>query len=130
MKTTPPFPPKGSFRKITAPPPFPEVKVFSFSALSASSVSSALIPGSTFAAISLSQFSTNPSLCPDCRMNHPVKIILYVVLILLGSISGYYAFTNFGRMMDRAANRTSELEQIEPEKKQIEEPAPQVTPPP
>jgi TolA-binding protein len=63
-------------------------------------------------------------------MNHPVKIILYVVLILLASISGYYAFTNFGRMMDRAANRTSELEQIEPEKKQIEEPAPQVTPPP
>lgn len=63
-------------------------------------------------------------------MSNQVKIVLYVVLILVASVSGYYAFTNFGRMMDRAGDRTSELEQIEPEKKASEEPAPEATPPP
>lgn len=58
-------------------------------------------------------------------MSNQVKIILYVVLVLLASISGYYALTNFGRMMDRAGNRASELEQIEPETRPAtEEPAP------
>lgn len=64
-------------------------------------------------------------------MSNQVKIVLYVVLVLLASISGYYALTNFGRMMDRAGNRTSELEQIEPETKPAsEEPAPEPAPAP
>ncbi|HEX7860150.1 MAG TPA: tetratricopeptide repeat protein [Verrucomicrobiae bacterium] len=50
-------------------------------------------------------------------MSAPFKIILYVVLVILASISGYYAMTNFGRMMDRAGDRHSDLEQIEPEAK-------------
>ena len=58
-------------------------------------------------------------------MSNPVKIILYVVLILVASISGYYALANFGRMMDRAGNRTSELEQIEPNRKETAEAAPE-----
>ena len=63
-------------------------------------------------------------------MSNQVKIILYVVLVLLASISGYYAMTNFGRMMDRAGNRTSELEQVEPETKPAEESAVEPTPAP
>ncbi len=50
-------------------------------------------------------------------MSNPVKVILYAVLVLLASVSGYFALTNFGRMMDRATNRNSDLEQIEPERK-------------
>lgn len=56
-------------------------------------------------------------------MSNHVKIALYVVLALLVSISGYFAFSSFGQMMDRAANRTSELEQVEPERKPADEPA-------
>ena len=63
-------------------------------------------------------------------MSNQVKIILYVVLVLLASISGYYALTNFGRMMDRAGNRTSALEEVEPERKQVEETAVEPVPAP
>jgi TolA-binding protein len=62
-------------------------------------------------------------------MSAPFKIILYVLLVIVAGISGYYALTNFGRMMDRAGNRTSELEQIEPERKPIVE-GPTVEPAP
>ena len=65
-------------------------------------------------------------------MSAQFKIILYVLLVIIAGISGYYALTNFGRMMDRAGNRTSELEQIEPEPKPaveeaVVEPTPAVT---
>lgn len=50
-------------------------------------------------------------------MSNQFKIILYVLLAIIAGVSGYFALTNFGRMMDRAGNRTSELEQIEPERK-------------
>ena len=63
-------------------------------------------------------------------MSNQVKIILYVVLVLLASISGYYAMTNFGRMMDRAGNRGAELEQVDPEIKPAEETAVEPTPAP
>src|SRR5688572_8566902 len=54
-------------------------------------------------------------------MSAQFKIILYVLLVIIASISGYYALTNFGRMMDRAGNRTSELEQVEPERPAVTE---------
>lgn len=60
-------------------------------------------------------------------MSNQFKIILYVLLVIIAGVSGYYALTNFGRMMDRASNRTTELEQIEPERKP-EEPAVETTP--
>ena len=65
-------------------------------------------------------------------MSAQFKIILYVLLVIIASISGYYALTNFGRMMDRAGNRNSDLEQIEPERKPeteeaVVEPTPVVT---
>jgi TolA-binding protein len=50
-------------------------------------------------------------------MSNSVKIALYVALALVASVSGYFALTNFGRMMARAGQRNSELEQIEPERK-------------
>src|SRR4051812_4682300 len=50
-------------------------------------------------------------------MSNSVKVTLYAVLVLLASISGYFALTNFGRMMARAGERHSDLEQIEPERK-------------
>ena len=56
-------------------------------------------------------------------MSAPFKIILYVLLVIVAGISGYYALTNLGRLMDRAANRTSALEQIEPDRKQVVEEA-------
>jgi TolA-binding protein len=56
-------------------------------------------------------------------MSAPFKIILYVLLVIIAGISGYYALTNFGRLMDRAGNRTSELEQIEPERTPVVEEA-------
>src|SRR5688572_21542988 len=56
-------------------------------------------------------------------MSAPFKIILYVLLVIIAGISGYYALTNFGRMMDRAGNRTSDLEQIEPDRKPVTEEA-------
>lgn len=51
-------------------------------------------------------------------MSTPVKVVLYAVLVLLAGISGYFAFSSFGQLMSRSADRTSELEQIEPERKQ------------
>src|SRR5688500_4945977 len=63
-------------------------------------------------------------------MSNQVKIILYVVLVLLASISGYYALTNFGRMMDRAGNRNAALEEVEPETKPVVETAVEPTPAP
>src|SRR5688572_5448906 len=62
-------------------------------------------------------------------MSNQFKIILYVLLVIIAGISGYYALTNFGRLMDRAGNRNAELEQIEPEKKP-EEPSVETTPTP
>ena len=62
-------------------------------------------------------------------MSTQFKIILYVVLVILASISGYYALTNFGRMMDRAGDRHSDLEQIEAEPKPSTEVTPETTPP-
>lgn len=50
-------------------------------------------------------------------MSNHLKISMYVLLVIIAGISGYYALTNFGRMMDRAGDRTSDLEQIEPERK-------------
>ena len=50
-------------------------------------------------------------------MNARIRIPLYIVLVILAGISGYYAFSSFGKMMDRAADRTTDLEQIEPERK-------------
>ena len=59
-------------------------------------------------------------------MSNQIRIPLYIVLVLLAGISGYFALTNFGKMMDRAADRTSALEQIEPETKPpFEEVAPE-----
>jgi TolA-binding protein len=58
-------------------------------------------------------------------MNNRIRIPLYIVLVILASISGYYALTNFGRMMDRAADRNEGVDQIEPERKPAaEEPGP------
>ena len=62
-------------------------------------------------------------------MSNSVKVALYVVLVILAGVSGYFDLTNFGRLMDRAGNRTSELEQNEPERKP-EEAAPEATPAP
>jgi TolA-binding protein len=50
-------------------------------------------------------------------MSNHVKIALYIVLVLVAGISGYYALTNFGQMMDRAADRNTGIDQIEPERK-------------
>src|SRR5688572_9648879 len=50
-------------------------------------------------------------------MNARIRIPLYIVLVILAGISGYYAFSSFGKMMDRAADRTTDLEQIVPERK-------------
>ena len=61
-------------------------------------------------------------------MSAQFKIILYVLLVIIAGISGYYALTNFGRTMDRAGNRTSELEQIDPERKPETEEAAVPTP--
>lgn len=53
-------------------------------------------------------------------MSTQVKIILYAMLVILAGVSGFFALSNFGRIMDRAGNRTSELEQIEPETRSSE----------
>ncbi|MBI1195922.1 MAG: hypothetical protein GC138_08755 [Gammaproteobacteria bacterium] len=58
-----------------------------------------------------------------------MKILLYALLAVLASISGYFALTNFGRLMERSGNRHSDLERIEPIRAPIEEePAPAVQP--
>lgn len=62
-------------------------------------------------------------------MSNHLKISLYVLLVIIAGVSGYIALTNFGRMMDRAGDRTSDLEQIEPERKPAtEETAPETAP--
>jgi TolA-binding protein len=50
-------------------------------------------------------------------MSNSVKVTLYAVLVFLASISGYFALSSFGKMMSRAGERNSDLEQIEPERK-------------
>ena len=60
-------------------------------------------------------------------MSNSLKVTLYAVLILVASISGYFALTSFGDMMARAGDRTSELEQIEPERKAATESAESAT---
>ena len=47
-------------------------------------------------------------------MSNRIKIPLYIALALLAGISGYFAFSNFGKMMDRASERHSGIDQIEP----------------
>jgi TolA-binding protein len=54
-------------------------------------------------------------------MSNSLKVSLYAVLILIASVSGYFALVNFGRMMARAGDRHSELEQIEPERRPASE---------
>jgi len=50
-------------------------------------------------------------------MSNSVKVALYALLALLAGISGYFALTNFGHLMAKSGERGSELEQIEPERK-------------
>jgi len=50
-------------------------------------------------------------------MSNSVKVTLYALLVLLAGISGYFALSNFGLLMSRAAERHSDLEQIEPERR-------------
>lgn len=49
-------------------------------------------------------------------MNNTVKIALYVFLAILASVSGFFALTSFSQLMERSGDRTSELEQIEPDR--------------
>ena len=56
---------------------------------------------------------------PRVRMSNPLKLTLYVVLVILASVSGYHAFQGFARLMNKG-ERTSELERIDRE----ERPAP------
>lgn len=46
-------------------------------------------------------------------MSNRIKIPLYIALALLAGISGYFAFSNFGKIMDRASERHSGIDQIE-----------------
>ena len=55
-------------------------------------------------------------------MSNSLKVTLYAVLVLLASISGYFALSNFGRIMSRAGERHSDLEQVEPERKPADSP--------
>jgi TolA-binding protein len=57
-------------------------------------------------------------------MNNRIRIPLYIVLVILAGISGYYALTNFGKIMDRAADRNEGVDQIEPERKPVVEETP------
>ena len=58
-------------------------------------------------------------------MNNRIRIPVYVVLVIMAGISGYFALTNFGKMMDRAADRNAGVDQIEPERKPaVVDPAP------
>jgi TolA-binding protein len=49
-------------------------------------------------------------------MSNSAKVPLYIMLVILASISGYFAFESFGTLMSRSANRNADLEQIEPER--------------
>lgn len=51
-------------------------------------------------------------------MSNPVKIVLYAVLVILATVSGVFALKSFGKMMDRAGRDTTELERIEPERRE------------
>jgi TolA-binding protein len=50
-------------------------------------------------------------------MTNRVRIPVYIVLVILAGLSGYFALTNFGKIMDRAADRNAGVDQIEPERK-------------
>src|SRR5688572_23141200 len=54
-------------------------------------------------------------------MNNRIRIPVYIVLVILAGISGYFALTNFRSMMNRAADRNAGVDQIEPERKPVEE---------
>lgn len=54
-------------------------------------------------------------------MNNRIRIPVYIVLVILAGISGYFALTNFKSMMNRAADRNSGVDQIEAERKPVEE---------
>jgi TolA-binding protein len=57
-------------------------------------------------------------------MNNSVKIALYILLAVVAGISGYFALTSFGQLMERGRDRHADLEQIEPERKiPVEEPS-------
>ena len=47
-------------------------------------------------------------------MSNPLKLTLYLVLVILASVSGYFAFQGFSRLMNKG-ERTSELERIDRE---------------
>lgn len=49
-------------------------------------------------------------------MSNTVKITLYVVLIVLASVSGFFALAQWKAVMDRPRDGTTELERIEPER--------------
>lgn len=52
-------------------------------------------------------------------MTTRVRVPVYIVLAILAGISGYFALTNFGKMMDRAGDRNAGVDQIEPERKPV-----------
>jgi TolA-binding protein len=51
-------------------------------------------------------------------MNRTVKLGLYIALVIIASVSGFFSLKAFGRVMNKARPDTSELEQVEPEKKE------------
>jgi len=51
-------------------------------------------------------------------MSTPVKIVLYIALVILAIVSGTYAFKAFGQLMAKGRPDTTELEQVEPERKE------------
>jgi TolA-binding protein len=65
-------------------------------------------------AIKLSQIRFYVYLSRSRAMSNSAKVALYTVLVIIASVSGYFAYQDFGRLMTRSANRNSELERIEP----------------
>src|SRR3954464_13969216 len=51
-------------------------------------------------------------------MNRTVKLGLYIALVIIASVSGFLSLKAFGLGMNKARPDTSELEQVEPEKKE------------
>jgi TolA-binding protein len=51
-------------------------------------------------------------------MSNTVKVALYITLILIASVAGFFSLKGFGRVMNKQRLDTSELEQVEPEKKE------------
>jgi TolA-binding protein len=51
-------------------------------------------------------------------MSSTVKLALYITLAIIACVSGFFTFRGFGRVMNKARPDISELEQVEPEKKE------------